>query len=172
MEHIEIDDIDHVEHPAHVNSVRKPVSSVLGTTAFALMYNELAPGEAFSGALHTHHDQEEIFYILEGTATFEVGRDRDQIEVREQEIIRFAPGEFQRGFNESSSRVIALIFSAPGAEHDWTEEELRIECRECEAETSHSIATVEVGSWQADTLDLRMTCRECGNSYTTANITD
>jgi mannose-6-phosphate isomerase-like protein (cupin superfamily) len=172
MEHIEIDDVAHVEHPAHLNSVRKPVSSVLETAEFVLIYNELAPEGAFSRALHTHHDQKEIFYILEGTATFEVGREREQIEVQEHEVIRFAPGEFQRGFNESSGRVVGLIISAPGTKHDWTEEGLIIECRRCQEEKSHSIATVEKGSWQADTLDLRMTCRGCGNSCTTANITD
>lgn len=170
MDHLDIDAVDHVDHPASLNSVRKPLSRVLGTTDFALVYNELAPGEAFSGALHTHHDQEEVFYILEGTATFEVGRDRNRIEVTEGEVIRFAPGEFQRGFNAADERVVGLIISAPGAEHDWTAEELRIECRTCGEETSHSIEPVDSGSWQAATLDLRMTCQECGNSYTTADF--
>ena len=170
MDHFDIDEVNHVEHPASLNSVRKPLSRVLGTTDFALVYNELDPGEAFSGALHTHHDQEEVFYILEGTATFEVGRDRDRIEVTEGEVIRFAPGEFQRGFNASNARVVGLIISAPGAEHDWAEEELLIECRNCGEETSHSIEPVDSSSWQVDTLDLRMTCRACGDSYTTADF--
>jgi len=41
-------------------------------------YVELAPGDAFPGGLHTHGDQEEVFYVLSGIATFEVGRERDR----------------------------------------------------------------------------------------------
>lgn len=170
MEHLAIDEVEHVEHPAHVSAVRKPVSEALGTTDFAMVFNELEPGDAFSGALHTHHDQEEVFYILEGTATFEVGKNRAQIDVSEGELIRFAPGEFQRGFNATDERVRALILGAPRAEHDWANMELLIDCRSCDEETVHEIESVESASWQSDTVDLRVTCGECGNSYTTAEI--
>jgi mannose-6-phosphate isomerase-like protein (cupin superfamily) len=170
MDHLAIDEIDHIEHPAHVNTVRKPISEVLGTTDFAMVFNELAPGEAFSGALHTHYDQEEVFYIIEGTAMFERGKNRNRIEVSENELIRFAPGEFQRGFNATDERVVGLVFSAPGAEHDWAEEELLIECRPCDEETIHGIEPVESGTWKAGTIDLRMKCSECGTSYTTVDL--
>lgn len=172
MEHLAIDEVEHVEHPAHVNTVRKPVSYALGLSNLAMVYNELAPGEAFSGVLHTHYDREEVFYIVEGTATFEVGKDRSRMTVSEGELIRFAPGEFQRGFNDSDGRVIGFIFSAPGREHDWAQEELRFECRECDEESSHDVEPVESGSWQAETVDLRMTCRACGTSFTTVDITE
>lgn len=133
-----------------------------------MVYSELMPGDAFSEALHTHHNQEEIFYILEGTATFEVGEERERIEVTEGELVRFAPGEFQGGFNATDERVVGCLFSAPGAEHDWAAESLLIECRDCAEETIHAI---EPGSWQAETVHLRMTCSKCGMSYTTADIT-
>lgn len=170
MERHAIEEIEHVDHPAHVNTIRKPVSHALGLTNVGLVYNELAPGDAFSGALHTHHDQEEIFYILEGKATFEVGKNRTLIEVSEGEVIRFAPGEFQRGFNATDDWVVGLIVSAPGAEHDWAKEELLIECRGCREETIHRIEPVESGSWQAASIDLRMKCSECGKAYTTADF--
>lgn len=173
MEHLTIDEIEHVDHPAQVNTVRKPVSKALGTTDFAMVYNELAPGEAFSGTLHTHYDVEEVFYIVEGTATFEVGKDRTRVTVSAGELIRFAPGEVQHGFNDTDERVVGFIFSAPGAEHDWAQVEFPfIECRDCGEETDHDIEPVEPGSWQADTVDLRMICRECGNSWTTAELTE
>lgn len=170
MQHSAIDDVEHVEHPAHVNNVRKPISRALGTTEFAMVYNELAPGEAFSGALHTHYDQEEVFYIIDGTATFEVGKSRTEVTVRAGELIRFAPGEFQRGYNHSDGRVVGIILSAPGVEHDWSEEALFFECRSCAEETVHAIEPVEAGSWQTERLDLRVRCRECGNAFTTADI--
>lgn len=173
MEHLAIDEIEHVDHPAHVNTLRKPVSNALDTTGFAMVYHELAPGEAFSGALHTHHDVEEVFYIVEGTATFEVGKDRTRVTVSEGELIRFGPGEFQHGFNDTDDRVVGFVFSAPGAEHDWAQVEFpAFECRDCGEETSHGIEPVESRSWQAETVDLRMTCRECGNAWTTAELTE
>jgi len=172
MEHVSTEEVDHVEHPAHVNAVRRPLSAALGTTDVALVYHELEPGDAFSGALHTHHDQEELFYVLEGTATFEVGRDRERTAVSAGELVRFAPGEFQHGFNATDDRVVALAVGAPGPEHDWDEEETVVECRACGRETVHDTHPVEEGSWQAETRDLRLRCRECGNSYTTAAITE
>lgn len=170
MEHLAVDEVDHVDHPAHMNTVRKPVSDALGTTDFAMTYHVLEPGDAFSGALHTHHDQEEVFYILEGTATFEVGKTREQVEVSADEFLRFAPGEFQHGYNATDERVVGFAFGAPGAEHDWAQVEALVECRDCGEETVHANEPVETDSWQAETLTLRVTCSECGNSYTTADI--
>lgn len=170
MEKISIEEIDHVDHPVKINEVRKPISNVLGTTGFAMVYNELEPGDAFSGGLHTHHDQEEIFYIVEGTATFEVGRDRDRVPVAAGEVIRFAPGEFQHGYNDSDERVVGLIFSAPGAEHDWTEEEVVAHCRECGEERLHRNEPVKSTSWQAEHVHLRVICTECGAAFSTADI--
>lgn len=170
MEYRAIDEIEHVEHPAHVTTVRKPLSRVLGTTGFAMVYIELAPGDSFSGGLHTHHDQEEVFYIVEGTATFELGKERETVEIGSGELIRFAPGEFQRGYNWSNDMVVGFIFSAPGAEHDWAEVEMFFECRSCGEERVHGIEPVEDDSWQARTVELRATCKSCGNAFTTAVI--
>jgi uncharacterized cupin superfamily protein len=95
MEKVAIDDVDIETSPLGVHSVRRPVSRALGTSDFAMNYFELEPGDSFSGGLHTHHDQEEVFHVQEGTATFEVGRDRETREVAPGECIRFSPGEFQ-----------------------------------------------------------------------------
>ena len=96
-----------------------------------------------------------------------VGKDRERIEVREGEVIRFAPGEFERGVNDSDERVVSLIFSAPGAAHDNEELEYFFECRNCGEERSHHVEPVESGSWQAEAVDWRSTCMDCGNSFTT-----
>jgi len=65
---------------------------VLGTEHVAMNYFELAPGDAFAGGVHAHGDQEEVFYVLSGTATFEVGPERERVDVEAGELIRFAPG--------------------------------------------------------------------------------
>lgn len=170
MEHLPIDAVDHVSNPAQVNTVRKPISAALGMTDFAMVYHVLEPGEAFSAVLHTHHDVEEIFYIVDGTATFEVGEERTRVEVGAGEAIRFAPGDFQRGFNTTDEPVIGFIFSAPGPEHDWTQVALFFEYRAFGDERIHGVEPIEAGSWQADSIHLRTECTGCGKSITTADM--
>ena len=63
MRKVAIDEVDIELSPLGVHSVRRPVSDALGTEHFAMNYFELEPGESFSGGLHTHHDQEEVFYV-------------------------------------------------------------------------------------------------------------
>jgi uncharacterized cupin superfamily protein len=138
--------------------VRRPVSRALGTTDLAMDYFELEPGDSFSGGLHTHRDQEEFFYVVEGTATFEVGRERETVPVREGECIRFAPREFQVGSNESDGRVVGLALGAPGASHDFADLESITPCRECDDETVHDLELTDEGAF-------RFTCTECGTDF-------
>lgn len=111
MEHISTD-ID-----AEAEQNRVGLSDPLGTTDFAMNKYHLEPGEEFSGGLHTHLDQEEVFYVISGTATFEVAdeplTDRETVEVGAGEVIRFAPGEYQTGTNDGKEPVDALALGAP-----------------------------------------------------------
>ncbi|EMA44437.1 cupin domain-containing protein [Halococcus saccharolyticus] len=159
MEKVAIDEVDVVNNPLGVHSVRKPVSGALGTDDFAMNYFELEPGESFSGGLHTHHDQEEVFYVQEGEATFEVGREREEVSVAAGEVIRFAPGEFQMGTNESDERTIGFALGAPKARHDFEEMESIVPCRECGEETAHELDLTEEGAFH-------LTCTECGTEFT------
>ncbi|CDK41015.1 cupin domain-containing protein [Halorubrum sp. AJ67] len=160
MERVAIDDVDVVTNPMGVHDLRKPVSRALGTEHVAMNYFELAPGDAFSGGLHTHGDQEEIFYVLSGTATFEVGRERERVEVGPGELIRFAPGEFQSGFvpEDAGEEVVAWAVGAPGARHDFEEIESIVECRECGGERIHDTELTDAGRF-------RFTCTDCGASF-------
>ena len=165
MEKISIDDVDVEVNPMEVHSVRRPISKALGFTDFAMNYFELEPGESFSGGLHTHHDQEEVFYVQEGTATFEV-RERDdeaeteEVTVEAGDVIRFAPGDFQHGYNDSDAdeTAVGFAFGAPKSRHDWDQIESLIYCRDCEAEVGHGLELTDDGQF-------RMTCTECGNSF-------
>ena len=60
---VAIENVDVERSPLGVHSVRNPVSDAPGTDQFATNRFELEPGESFSGGLHTHHDQEEVFCI-------------------------------------------------------------------------------------------------------------
>ena len=159
MEKVSIDEVDIVNNPLGVHSVRKPVSRELGTEDFAMNYFELEPGESFSGGLHAHYDQEEVFYIEEGTATFEVGREREETTVEAGGIIRFDRGEFQVGKNDADDRVVGFALGAPKARHDFSEMESLVECRECGTERAHELELTEQAQF-------RLTCTECGNEFT------
>lgn len=155
MEHVSVDEVRNERSPLEVHSVRRPVSDVLGTTDVAMNYFELEPGESFSGGRHTHHDQEEIFYVESGVARFEVGREGDrEVDVSGGELIRFAPGEFQMGYNAGDERVVGWAIGAPGAKHDWEQIESLVHCEDCETVTGHGLQPVEGG--------FLLTCQACG----------
>ena len=96
------------------------------TTDVAINYFELDSGEAFSGGYHTHHDPEEIFYVQSGTACFET--EDGAITVAAGEMIRFAPGEFQHGYNYSDELLEGFAFGAPFGSNDV---EVLNECPTC-----------------------------------------
>ena len=157
MEKVAIDDVDVQVNPMRVHSIRRPVGQALGLSDFAMNYFELEPGESFSGGFHTHYDQEEVFYVLEGTATFDT--EDGAVIVDAGEAIRFAPGEFQHGYNDADERVVGWAFGAPGARHDWDQIESMVHCRECEAEVAHGLDLTDEGAFE-------LTCTSCENAFT------
>jgi len=123
MERTRLEDVPNWMSPA---DSKRSLSNALGAEHVAVNHYELAPGEAFGFGYHRHADQEELFYIIEGEATFET-EDGD-VTVGAGEAIRFAPGEWQWGRNEGDERVIALAIGAPA---DAGETEISRECQEC-----------------------------------------
>ena len=75
------------------------------------------------------------------------------------EVIRFAPGEFQTGYNASDERVVAFALGAPSAVHDWDQIETTVECRACDAETGHGLELTESGGF-------RLICTVCETAFT------
>ncbi|MFH5798062.1 cupin domain-containing protein [Haladaptatus sp. CMAA 1911] len=128
-------DIDDVESGGMGDADRRGLSDALETEDMSLNHYALEPGEAFSGGLHTHLDQEEVFYIVEGTATFEIKPEADAesetVEVGSGEAIRFPAGEYQQGRNESDDDVVALALGAP---RDSTDVRVAQPCPECESD--------------------------------------
>ncbi|SFS52300.1 cupin domain-containing protein [Halostagnicola kamekurae] len=159
MEKVEIDEVDNEPNPMAAQSVRRPVSDALGTTDFAMNYFELEPGESFSGGYHTHHDQEEVFYVLEGTATFET--ENGPLTVDAGELVRFAPGEFQQGTNEGDDPLVGWALGAPDSSHNWEDIESVVYCRACDSETKHGLEITDGGGF-------RLNCSNCDSSFTIA----
>jgi uncharacterized cupin superfamily protein len=148
MERVSIDDPDRRMGPA---ADKRALSGALGTTDLALNYYELAPGDAFGFGYHRHPRQEEVFYVVEGTATFET--EGGDIEVGAGEAVRFAPGEWQLGRNAGEERVVALAMGAP---EDSRETEMLRECPDCGGRTENAVEMTD----DRDALVTR--CTDCG----------
>lgn len=156
MEHVAIDDVDDWQGPA---DAKRPLGRALGASDVAVNYYELAPGESFAFGWHRHAGQEEVFYVLEGTASFDLGDPREAepevVEVPTGELVRFAPGEWQRGWNRGDERVRAIALGAPS---DSGETEVLRECVVCDGYTPQSIERA------ADGEDLVSLCEDCGRA--------
>jgi len=122
--------IDDVENTVQPSAVRRTLTGALGLSDLAINYYELEPGDSFGFAYHCHGEQEEVFYIQQGTATFET--EEGDVEVGPREAIRFAPGEFQRGWNRGEERVVALALGAPQVYESLT---MLRDCPECDEQT-------------------------------------
>jgi uncharacterized cupin superfamily protein len=148
MEHVRIADVDSWMSPA---SAKRPLSNALGAEDVTINHYELAPGESFAFGYHRHADQEEIFHVLEGVATFET-EDGD-VEVSAGEAVRFAPGEWQQGTNEDDERVVALAIGAPAEMGETT---ILRACPDCGGRTEQEIQPTE----EKDALVTL--CLDCG----------
>jgi len=148
MEKISIDDVE--ANAFGSDTDRRGLSDPLGTTDFALNRYRLGPGERFSGGMHAHVDQEEVFAVVEGEATFETVD--GEVTVGEGEVIRFAPGEFQSGKNDSDGEVVAFAMGAP---RDSEDVRVPQDCPECGHDNMRAIPG-------DDGFDLQ--CPECGTA--------
>ena len=165
-----LDEMADIPNPMGVNTVRNSITGAVGAEDVAVTRYQLAPGEAFSAALHTHRDQEELFYIVTGTATFEVGLDREEVTVEGGEVIYFDRGEFQTGANRSDDEVVGLAISAPGRRHEWAELDVRYDCEDCGEETLWTCGEDGPGDWENRPIDIVVTCQSCGNEIATADL--
>ena len=148
MERIRIDDVDSRAGPA---TVKRPLAAALGASDVALNYYELAAGESFAYGYHRHESQEELFVVERGEVTFETKR--GDVVAEAGEVVRFEPGEWQRGVNTGGKRVVALAIGAP---QDAGETEIRRECERCGERTPHEVALADEGDGTV------ARCLDCG----------
>ena len=155
MRRVQITETDAVEFGD--GSVRRGCTEPLGATALALNQYRLAPGDGLPGGLHTHMDQEEVFVVLDGTATFETME--GTITVSESEVIRFGPGEFQSGRNKGDSDLVVLALGAP---RDTEDTRIPVACPECAQETLRLEMDDEM-TFVCPECDTAQTPRDCPN---------
>ena len=111
MRRVAVDDVAPDPYEEDLHADRRPLGEALGADRVAVVRYALDPGERFSGALHAHTDQEEVFVVLEGVATF--ATEAGEVTAAAGEAVRFAPGEFQSGGNASDGPLVALALGAP-----------------------------------------------------------
>ncbi|WP_410767102.1 cupin domain-containing protein [Haloferax sp. DFSO60] len=150
MKKVALDDVE--PYSLDEGSTRRGLSDPLGTTDLALNHYRLAPGEGFPGGLHAHMDQEEVFVVVAGEATFETMQ--GEITICEGEAIRFAPGEFQSGENRAESELSALVLGAPRNTDDTR---IPVTCPDC----GHDTLRLEAGE-----ESLQFVCPDCASEYT------
>jgi uncharacterized cupin superfamily protein len=148
MDRARVEDVDDWIGPA---DVKRPLGRALGLEGAALNYYELAPGDSFAFGYHRHDGQEEVFYVVSGTATFET--EEGEVTVDAGEAVRFAPGEYQRGWNRGDERVVALAFGAP---RESGETEVLVACPDCGERTPGDVRRAGDGD------ALVTVCERCG----------
>lgn len=156
MDHIHVDDVGQAALSGDAD--RRPISRAVGASDLVAMYYELDPGDGLSGGFHTHLDQEEVFVVLEGTVTFDTADGEGVLTLGTDEAIRFAPGEFQHGYNDATTpaRVLAL-----GAPPGMDETVAVFTCPACENEEQHDVALDEGRGITVTT------CRACDHEIRT-----
>ncbi|WP_458207299.1 cupin domain-containing protein [Haladaptatus sp. NG-SE-30] len=164
MEKVAIDDVD--KSAVGTDSDRRKLSGPLGTTDVAINHYRLAPGEGLPSGLHAHRDQEEVFVVVEGEATFETytsWRGGERVTVGAGEAIRFAPGEFQSGRNDSDDELVVLALGAP---RDSDDVRIPVDCPECahdemRLETGEGVPTFVCPACGSERVP--QGCPECGH---------
>jgi uncharacterized cupin superfamily protein len=170
VNHVRVDEIDNAVQPA---AVMRRLTDALGCSELAINYYELAPGDSFAFAFHEHTVQEEVFVVLSGAATWTVestdsaavstATDTERppsevggtarVEVEGGEVVRFPPGERQRGWNRSDERLRALAIGAPLTYGDQPKTAVCPACGE---------APVSIGRPDDDREAVVTTCDDCG----------
>ncbi len=148
MDRVTLAAVDSLFSPAEA---KLPIGDALETTNVAMNYYELEPGDQFGAGYHRHPTQEEVFFIIEGTATFET--ETGDVQIGPEEFCRFAPGEWQLGRNDGTDTVRALAIGAP---RESPETEVMRECPECDEETPQTFSVTD------DKDALLAICAECG----------
>lgn len=147
MRKVSVDDLEPGGFERNVD--RRCLSDPLATTDVAINRYRVEPGRRISG-LHAHVDQEEVFVVVAGEATFETLS--GEIAVGTGEAIRFAPGEFQSAKNASDGELTVFALGAP---RDSGDVRVPLACPEC----GHDDRRPSVA---ADGETPALVCPDCG----------
>lgn len=149
-EHVAIDEIPNRIAPA---DEKREIDEAVGATAMGVNCYVASPGQLLPIGMHSHPDQEELFYVISGSLVFETP-DGDY-EVDADEVFFAPPDSSHRGraVGDEPARVLAI--GAPGEADEATIHE---ECPRCGEVASREFAIDDAG----DERELVVTCERCG----------
>jgi uncharacterized cupin superfamily protein/ribosomal protein L40E len=160
--------VDACDVASYAGIVRRNLGEAVDVDAMALNHYTVAPGERIAG-LHAHLDQEEVFVVLSGEATFETLDGKRA--VTEREAVRFAPGEFQSCTNRTDERLVVLALGAPAGT-----DQLRVPvgCHACEADAMALEFAAGEERLVCPECDAERTpeCPECGSEELRAELVE
>ena len=87
---------------------------LLKSDTLSVIQERMPPGTGEQ--LHYHHKAQQVFYILSGTATFEVGGEQKMIVANQS--IHITPNTKHRIFNNGDADLHFLVISEPKAHGD------------------------------------------------------
>jgi mannose-6-phosphate isomerase-like protein (cupin superfamily) len=116
--------------PTHTNELVMDRSEATTSEAFLVV---LEPGEA--PPLHVHHDTEQVFYMLQGSGTLQIGDDKSHhFPVKPGDLVRIPPHTFHLVRNDGQKPIVYLsvdcfVGSKPKDEPTW-DSHVRVMCAE------------------------------------------
>jgi mannose-6-phosphate isomerase-like protein (cupin superfamily) len=111
-------DVDGTERVPDRPCTLRRLSQPAGLENVAINRFEADPGEQLPLAYHYHDEQEEAFYVLEGTLFVETPE--DTYEVPEDHLLAVDPESPQRAYNpeDADEHLSVLAIGAPAVEDD------------------------------------------------------
>lgn len=148
--HVAIDEIANRIAPA---DEKREIDEAVGATAMGVNLYVARPGQLLPIGMHSHPDQEELFYVISGTLVFETPD--DDYEIGADEVFFVAPDNPHRGraVGEEPARVLAI--GAPG---EADRAEISEACPRCGEVGGREFAIDDAG----DERELVVTCEGCG----------
>jgi mannose-6-phosphate isomerase-like protein (cupin superfamily) len=173
MEKVSLDDLTATAPPdenvpegalaSSIGDVRQ-LTDALGVTGFSFNHFELAPGDSSAHSMHRHPEQEEVFYVLDGTVTVERPAGEPDVEVDADEVVRVPPDTSQFVVNRGEEPATMLAFGAP--REYQAEGRYLMTCSTCGERTEQTFG-LEEGTGDGPTAEtasraIVCECLECG----------
>ncbi len=117
----------HYRFPTHVNDLVMDRAQAETSEVFVVV---LEPGEA--SPLHVHHDTEQIYYVLDGNGSIQIGDSPDRYPIKPGDVVRIPAHAVHRTFCEDARSlrylsVDCFVNGKPKQEPTW-DSHVRVMC--------------------------------------------
>lgn len=149
-------------------SEQRKLTEALASDAVAINHYRVAPGDELPGGLHAHMDQEEVFVVIGGRASFETLS--GEISVSAGEVVRFDRGDFRSGKNPAEDELEVLAIGAPPSSADAR---IPFECSACghpDLRSGFAAERIRFICPQCETASVATACPGCGGDDLRASL--